>query len=270
MTQQLTVQDIQIVCISLDRTPERWYRFQKDAARAGIDVTRLSAVDARTFDATTHPAVSVGTANNIKSATRRSHYEIDSAGAVGCSLSHFRAWRSLLDSGAPAMVIFEDDTRVPPDFRQRLTQLLHDLPPKWDIVQFYNTRYNGGVFGCQPDPTRQPWSTCENIMGAFAYMISPSGAQKMLKDAFPIELHVDAYMAYMCRLNRVDVIWHPLMDILPTFEGSTIGHGATDILNVPTNMRRNGIVAMELTAVMGLVLVAGIVGGILGFSYRRR
>jgi GR25 family glycosyltransferase involved in LPS biosynthesis len=226
----------------------------------------MSAVDANTFDATTHPAVSVGTAQNIKNGSRRSHYEIDKAGAVGCSLSHFKAWS--VAAGAGPVVIFEDDTHIPTDFIQRLSTVLADLPSHWDIVQFYNTRYEYGLKGCQPDPTGGPLSRCENIMGAFAYMISPEGARKMLRDAYPIELHVDAYMAYMARLGRVTVLWHPLIDILPTLGESTIEHGGGDILNVPTNMKRYGIVMMEKSTLASLMAGALLMGAFLAWGHR--
>lgn len=256
-----------MVCISLDRRSDRWAVFHQRAERARINVKRFSAVDAKTFDAASHPGISLGTAHNIRFKTRRSHYEIDAPGAVGASLSHFKAWQQLLDSQAPALVVFEDDAPIPTDFKPRLTQVLRELPPGWDIVQFQLTYWDNGVTGCKPIPGQEPWQLCDALMGAYAYMISRDGAQKMLAKAYPIELHVDAYMGYMSKLGHIRMLWHPLIDIPGPDLDSDITHGSQGILTVPTNMRAAGVIAIDEKSVWGLVTMAAVVGGLVALAY---
>jgi GR25 family glycosyltransferase involved in LPS biosynthesis len=269
-------EDIPIVVISLDRRPDRWANFMKKAAAANIDperFVRLSAVDASTFDTVHHPAVSVLTAHNIKNNVRRAHYEIDRAGAVGASLSHFKAWNYLQQSPTQsnALIVLEDDGNIPTDFDERLEALLADLPSAgaWDVISFYNTPYAGGVQGCKPT-TQAPWSNCQSLMGAHAYMVSRQGAQRLLEKAYPIELHVDAYLAFMSRLNYIQMLWHPAMQVTQNFDESDIHHGEPGILNVPTNIEKHGLVVLDPTSVIGIVLMAAVAGGILSLVFVAR
>ena len=264
-------EEVPIVVISLDRRPDRWDKFSHRAIAAGIHgkAQRLPAVDAKEFVAHEHPSVSLLTAHNIKKGLRRAHHEIDRPGAIGCSLSHFKAWKFLQDSSAPALIIFEDDSNIPVDFKARMATLLEELPAEWDIVTFYNTPYEGGITGCEPVPALAAghWSSCTSIMGAFAYMVSRRGAQRLLSRAYPIEMHVDAYMAFMARMGHIVMLWNPIMQIQPDVDDSDINHGSTDILNVPTNMEKHGIVALEVTSIVGMMAMAAVVGGMVALAY---
>ena len=270
----MRLEDIQMVCISLDRRPDRWAAFKATADAAGLPVQRLSAVDARSFGNQIHEmsGLSLLTAHNVREHTRRSHYEIDAPGAIGASLSHFKAWKQLLASSAPAIIIFEDDAEVPRDLKTQLQQVIAVLPPEgWDVVQFQLTTYSNGVTGCKPRKgLATPWQHCTGLMGAYAYMVSRRGAERLLSRAYPIEMHVDAYMAYMSSMGLAEMIWHPLIDIPGPDKDSDIEHGNTGILNVPTNMKKEGVVALELTSVLGLVLMAGIAGGLFALAYGKR
>ena len=208
----MRIDEIQMLCISLDRRPDRWAAFKNSSEFAGVTVTRLPAVDAKEFDAVNHPSVSLLTAHNIKHKSRRAHYEIDTAGAVGASLSHIKAWEALVNSNAPALIVFEDDITIPVDFRRRLQQLVSELPESWDVITFYNTIYVAGR-GCKADPATAPLYSCTGLMGAHAYMVSRQGAQRLLARAYPIELHVDAYIAFMGRMGYAKLQWNPCMQI---------------------------------------------------------
>jgi GR25 family glycosyltransferase involved in LPS biosynthesis len=261
--------DIPIVVISLDRRPDRWSIFTEKAYAAGIHgkAQRLSAVDAKEFVGHEHPAITLLTAHNIKNGVRRAHHEIDRPGAIGASLSHFKAWEFLKNSSAPAIVIFEDDTNLPVDFKARMNTLLEELPTDWDIVSFYNTPYAGGLTGCTAIPNERPWSSCTSLMGAHAYMVSRRGAQRLLARAYPIEMHVDAYLAFMARMGHVTMLWNPVMQIEPDVRDSDIEHGDPSILNVPTNMEKHGIVAIDVTSVVGMMAMAAVVGGLVALAY---
>ena len=268
----MKVEDCLSVCISLDRRPDRWAEFKATADAAGFPVSRMSAVDAKAFTMPVHehPDISLLTAHNLLRSVRRSHYEIDAPGAVGASLSHFKAWRLLTDSSKPALFVFEDDAELPADFKERVTAVMAELPVDWDLVQFQNTKFNHGLAGCSPDPALDTWQLCTSLMGAYAYMVSPAGARKLLALAYPIELHVDAYMAFMCRMGHIKMIWHPLIDIPNPDKDSDIAHGAQGILNVPTDMEKHGVVALDTTEVLGIMAMAAVAGGLLALAYAGR
>jgi GR25 family glycosyltransferase involved in LPS biosynthesis len=267
----MKVEDLPIVCISLDRRPDRWELMQTQMEACGIThMQRLPAVDAKSFVAHKHPQISLLTAHNILFKTRRSHYEIDADGAVGASLSHIEAWKKLRASSAAAMIVFEDDVKFPPDFKERLEKVLASAPADWDMIQLQKTDYGNGLTGCKPISGEAPWELCTSLMGAFAYIISQRGAERMLAKAFPIEMHIDAYMAYMCRMGHIKMIWNPLIDLWPADKGSDIGHGDCEICNVPTKMTENGVVALETKSVIGLMAMAAVVGGMMALVATKR
>jgi GR25 family glycosyltransferase involved in LPS biosynthesis len=263
------MQGIPAYCISLDRRPDRWAAFKATAEVAGLPVQRFSAVDAKAFgeEIYRHPKLSLLTEHNLYRQTRRSHYEIDAPGAVGASLSHFGVWTALLSSGAPYCLVFEDDCTIPADFMKKLERVVASLPNTWDLVQFQRTEFTYGSNGCAPLEGKGPWQLCTSLMGAYAYMVSRTGAEKLLERAYPIELHVDAYMAFMCRMGHVQMIWHPLIDIPFPNKDSDITHGSQDILTLPTDMARYGIVALDTKSLIGLMSMAAIVGGLVSVAY---
>lgn len=257
------------LCISLDRRPDRWARFRAAAAAAGLpDVERLSAVDASTFAQPVHrhPALSVGTAHHILFGVRRSPYEIDRIGAVGATLSHIAAWKSLLAGSDEALIVFEDDCILPADFGAGLKAVIADLPTAgaWDVIQFHRTTFDGGrVSDCVREKAGSPWHTCTSLTGAHAYAVSRAGATKLLQRALPVELHVDAYMAFMSRLGEIRMLWHPGLDVpQPAGTDSDIGHGATTLVGVPTQMEESGLVVVSVGTLLGVVAGAAVVGGV--------
>jgi GR25 family glycosyltransferase involved in LPS biosynthesis len=106
-----------IVCINLDRRPERWQRMQAQLARHGIHhVERFPAVDGNTV---TKPAGWTHT-----------------AGAYGCLLSHVEVIREAQRSKARSVLIFEDDTVLDPDFQNKFDSFSNEVPDDWDMLYF--------------------------------------------------------------------------------------------------------------------------------------
>jgi GR25 family glycosyltransferase involved in LPS biosynthesis len=269
----MKLSDVPIVCISLNRRPDRWETIQTGAAASGLDVQRLEAVDAKEFVAHKHPDITLGVAHNILFGKRRAHYEIDTAGAIGASLSHFKAWTQLKKSAAPAMIVFEDDLHIPADLKERLETVLAAAPDEWDMIQLQQTEFGDGSKGCAPmkgASADNPWTVCTSLMGAHAYIVSRTGADRLLEKAYPIEMHVDAYMAYMSRMGHIRMLWHPLINLNVEYQGSDIDHGTEPILQVPTDMKKAGVVAMKTTAILGLMTLAAVTGGILALSFLKR
>ena len=263
----MQLKDLNVICISLKKRPDRWARLSKEAEVAGLPVTRVDAVDASTFVAHQHPDITLATAHNIYFKTRRSNYEIDAAGAVGCSLSHFAAWKALIASDKAATLVFEDDATIPVTLVPRLEKVLADAPPDWDIIQLQKTR-TATNDACKPIKGSS-WELCTSLMGTHAYIVSRRGAKRLLEKAYPIELHVDAYMAYMARLEHIRMIWHPLIDIQPRMSLSDIDHGNSRICSLPTDMDDRGLLALPITTIAGIMALALVTGGLVGYGLRK-
>src|SRR5262245_31844287 len=79
-----------IVCINLDRRPDRWRRFQEQAERLNIkNVIRFTANDGIGINCPPHWS--------------------DSPGAYGCLLSHLEIIKWARGKGLPSILILEDD-----------------------------------------------------------------------------------------------------------------------------------------------------------------
>ena len=106
-----------IVCINLDRRPDRWRRVQAELARHGFNaVERFSAIDG---DAIEKPA----------------HWT-HTAGAYGCLLSHVQVVSEARDSGAANVLIFEDDVVLDPEFENKFARFIKEVPGDWDMLYF--------------------------------------------------------------------------------------------------------------------------------------
>jgi GR25 family glycosyltransferase involved in LPS biosynthesis len=106
-----------IVCINLDRRPERWQRMQAQLERHGLGpVQRFAARDGETI---TKPA-------------GWTH----SNGAYGCLLSHVEVVREAQRSNAASLLIFEDDTVLDPDFQSKFASFSKEVPDDWDMLYF--------------------------------------------------------------------------------------------------------------------------------------
>jgi hypothetical protein len=95
------------------------------------------------------------------------------------------------------------------------------------------------------------------------------GAERLLARAYPIELHVDAYIAFMSRMGYAKLQWNPCMQIEQKYDDSDIAHGNTRILNIPTDMEKSWVSAMDTPSVLGLVAFAAVAGGIVTLALSR-
>jgi glycosyl transferase family 25 len=106
-----------VVCINLDRRPDRWRRMQEKFLEHDIvPVRRFSAVD--------------GSATEIPALWNHS------PGAYGCLLSHIAVVKEAQSSGAPSVLIFEDDAVFDPDFQNKLAGFIQEVPADWDMLYF--------------------------------------------------------------------------------------------------------------------------------------
>lgn len=105
------------VCINLDRRPDRWRRIQAELARHGFaSVERFPAIDG----------------NLVERPTHWTH----TAGAYGCLLSHVQVVSEARNSGAPNVLIFEDDAVLDSEFETKYARFIKEVPDDWDMLYF--------------------------------------------------------------------------------------------------------------------------------------
>ncbi|CAK9035002.1 Uncharacterized protein SCF082_LOCUS21109 [Durusdinium trenchii] len=125
---------------------------------------------------------------------REAHSSMPGWGGVGCYLSHVALWQEALRSPA-GIFVFEADA-VPPKatFEKVKGLLVRARAEKREVDQLVFGHFGAlkheasGVPGLREAKGR--------LYGLTAYYVSPQGAHRLLKFAFPMEVQVDSYTEY--------------------------------------------------------------------------
>ena len=177
--------------INLARNGERLERFTASFNAAdlatSVGLQRLDATDGREVDwaAYVHSDAMDKMLEVERTGKRQGHPDL-TPGAVGCYLSHMRAWRRIADSGAPHGFVFEDDATLRPDAMARFETAVRELREaghEWDMVLL-------GHWG-----TGTPVSPGAQRMDSFlllhGYVLSARAARFLCDHMLPIKQQVD-------------------------------------------------------------------------------
>ena len=135
------------------------------ATFAGRRRKQLFALDLRrrmTFD------LNLSTARNDRLFHERMRF--------GCYLTHVRVWKELLYRSFPHILVLEDDVVLAENFLTTLVQLRGKLPSSWDLL-YLNSGYTQVAGQVRPGILQ-----VKGALGTYAYLISPSGAKKLVED----------------------------------------------------------------------------------------
>lgn len=274
-------------CINLKHRADRWERFSKQpelqVMMKHYTFERFEGINGSAIDIPKDERISLRTKRNVKEHIRRDHEELDSAGGVGCYLSHTSVWKKFLERPEPYAMVLEDDAVLYDGFLEDFQNAMKDatLLPQVPDVWFFNVptqwyyEYKG-----KPHPLTVkeqnlgPWvtNTCSPFTG---YLISKRGAEKLLETAFPLDMHVDLYTCLAGDLNRIFTVAHRnvvVKDYLLKAVDSDIRADNVDacmICTVPTNYEKRGIVVISLPILfLGLGAMAAMY--YLGIGRKRR
>lgn len=159
-----------VVCINLDRRPQRWERFLEAIPSLGwyMNMVRYPAVDSRLAkpppwfsDACPHP------------------------GAWGCLRTHLRIWEDALTQGWDNVLVFEDDAIFCDDFAAKFSEFMDAVPDDWDQIylggqHLYALDKNGDTrhgFSSPPQAVNEYVLRCQNVNRTHAYAMRPSMMQ---------------------------------------------------------------------------------------------
>jgi glycosyl transferase, family 25 len=133
-----------IVCINLDRRPDRWRRVRARFELHGIGpVERFAAVD--------------GARVAVPDVWRGRE------GVYGCLRSHMEVVAAARADGVGDLLIFEDDVEFAPDLISRFERAMAQLPDDWDIL------YLGGIHAEPPRPVGDSLARVSSTRSTFAY-----------------------------------------------------------------------------------------------------
>lgn len=253
---------IHMYCINLKHRGDRWKRFSEQPELQNLmhhyTFERFEGINGSALDIQNDNRISLRTKRNIKEHIRRDHEELDSAGGVGCYLSHTTVWRQFLKRPEAYAIVFEDDATIPVGFYEELqaamkeATLLPQAPDVWFFSMPCGWYYD---YKGKPNPrdvkesVLGPWTvnTCASFTG---YLISKRGAEKLLATAFPLDMHVDLFTCLNGELGRILTVAHDRVIVKP-FEvkaGDTDIQVSSDckICNVPTSYGKKGMIVVSV------------------------
>jgi GR25 family glycosyltransferase involved in LPS biosynthesis len=255
---------IHVYCINLKHRTDRWERFSKQPELQQLmkhyTFERYEGINGSAIDIMKDNRISLRTKRNVKEHVRRDHEELDSAGGVGCYLSHTNVWKKFLERSDEYAMILEDDAVLYDGFVNDLQDAMKDttLLPQAPDVWFFNVpndwyyEYKG-----KPNPKSMkennlgPWTTntCSPFTG---YIIRKQAAEKLLETAFPLDMHVDLYTCLAGDLGHIFTVSHSNI-VLKDYQLKIIDSdiraesiGNCTICNVPTKYEKNGILMINV------------------------
>jgi GR25 family glycosyltransferase involved in LPS biosynthesis len=241
---------------------------------------RYEGVNGSSIDIIKDDRISLRTKRNVKEHIRRDHEELDSAGGVGCYLSHTNVWKQFLERPEPYAIVLEDDAQLYEGFVEDLQRAMKDttlLPQAPDVWFFHMPsewyyEYKGKA---NPSLVKEnnlgPWIT--NTCSAFTgYLISKKGAEKLLETAFPLDMHVDLYTCLAGDLGRIFTVAHKNVIVSPIGIKEMDSDIAVEqnncyICNVPTKLDTRGIIMVNTPI---LILALGAVACLYLLNGRRK
>jgi len=204
------VDKIPAFCINLEKRPDRWKEFSKQPGVQQLpNVKRFLGVDGSKLDIMNDERIPLFTKKNIMKTTRRSHEEISTVGAVGCALSHISTWEWIVQNQSPITLIFEDDAKVPANFVSSMNQVIQKStvlkdPSQWELLTL--TGDHPGHIPVKSDPYV---AEIEAFIGFQCYFITLSCAQRFLKEAYTLHLHIDLWTAVFKQVHGLKLISLP-------------------------------------------------------------
>ena len=210
---------IPIVLINLDKDVERLKNASEQFAIMEQPIYRYSAINGKDVDLDT-VSITPYTRYLINNPSSRcSHQQLNSLGGVGCYLSHYNVWNIYKDT-TQGIYVFEDDLILCSDFKNKLKMI--EIPQDCDFLSF-------GYLGLLENPTLKGQHLTKSdtfFFGMQGYYVTSRGMKKLIAHAFPIEVHVDAYISLLAKLNILNLYF--TKDTMVTQSQSTLSNITTD------------------------------------------
>ena len=162
------------------------------------------------------PEVAQGMEHVERTGTRPSEAFL-TAGAIGCYLSHYKTWETILDGTDPYGIVFEDDAAIDARvYSKGVRPAFEELGSDWDVILL------GNIFTYGQDDTEKI-ERVKHFWGLQGYIISRRGCEKLMKYRDDkISKQIDGFLSSLAQDGVVDIY-----AVRPSLIGQT-GYG-TDI-----------------------------------------
>jgi GR25 family glycosyltransferase involved in LPS biosynthesis len=219
--------NLKVSVINLPRRRDRMREFSKHYSLP-IKYQVIDAVDGKNMNVQElHEKGILGDAGlqsimNMKQGIlRKYHYELGTPGAIGCSLSHMRIWKNIVDStDIENMLVFEDDALVMGITLRNIASRLADLPANWHI---YMIGQPHTVLEGVPVPNKKNMYQITRFCGTHAYIINRNAASWLLTNGklFPINQQIDSHLSELASDHGLVVYLHMGQTLYGSFGGQS-------------------------------------------------
>ena len=218
-----------VYVINLANRTDRYDSIKSMCKKLGPPFTENKRIDAVNGKSISNEEIyKLLTMNSILSLYHNSHLDTDirSKGAIGCYLSHYNIWKDMISNNYKNVIILEDDTSTIVD-SEIIMKYINSLPHDYDIgfMNYYNYNLKNSILLHE----NENW--CYSKDYAFfltdCYILSNSGAKKLIEKAIPISDQVDAYIHTIATVNPN---FKRYFSNKPLFKQNTVDFG-TDIQN---------------------------------------
>jgi GR25 family glycosyltransferase involved in LPS biosynthesis len=238
------MQTIPVYYINLASRPDRRAFMERQFAELGIAAERIEAV--RMDEVPRRLVEWHGTTHSLWRLAE---------GDLACGLSHQRSWERLLQSGAPAALVLEDDVRIATPVRDFLDP---DLPERLgaDLLKL-ETFHSPVKLGSasQRVGTSDVRELCSSQMGGAAYILTRGAARHSLASPLRNQMGIDRFLFgrggyHLLRSRVLQAVPSPCIQLDKLDAADHVGESNIAVTRVPSAARP----ARDLTAVLGLHL----------------
>ena len=193
----------------VDRLAELRKRYENSDMRA-VSLERVPAVDGRNTPLDSVP-ITYSAKLDVQRASgpngfRTAHPQL-TPGAIGCYLSHIKAYEALIkDDNAEYSLILEDDAKIPRNLGAHIQSLSSKVPGNWDILLLGHLCKHTSVLY----PTKQ-YRKVKRFFLMHCYVIKKSAATKILQSPIlPMKTQIDWYISDLCSNGKLQVYATPV------------------------------------------------------------
>lgn len=211
------------LCISLPTAAARRQHIADQAREQGVNISFVEAESGAALP----PVV-----KDYDAQARRRCYNSElMPNEIACALSHKKALRTFLESGADYAVIMEDDAELAPHFRERVQEVIQQLHG-WEAAKLFTGE--GSKLYSVGDDAEAAGSTVRAVFPrkilwvAVGWLYTRRGAQRLMDGMRTFHLAADQQIGNILLLQNIPCIGITpslITSADPEHESSTIGSG---------------------------------------------
>lgn len=142
---------------------------------------------------------------------------------IACYLSHYRLWRHCLNTEYERVLILEDDILPIKNTPKALEKIWH-LPPSYELISLFSKNSKPNIHLktlMKSEEPYRPFRSPLRVFGAYAYVITREGMEKLVASAMPIRTEVDNFIGSFEKTGIKNYYFLPSCCEHPAYENYT-------------------------------------------------